>query len=749
MRQSVRGITAAVMAAAITVAGINTGGVTAAGESGDTAMGRYMESEIALPEGIWMLYSGRILDDGSLRILASTETETAVWDSADNGTTWEESFTMPEEYADKYLYSGAISPEGAVFCDFAKDSELTDDISVLFSRDGQMTELELEESERGVWQAFFPEEERLLLRGLGDQVVLVDSKTGEQLCNYNENENPVQFVWQAGSEVYVFGTEEVRVCDYQTGEEKPEDVIKGEIDANKDNFMIYSVASYPLIMSEGTEEGEVYYCNSEGVFRYMQGGSIVEQLADGKLNSLAKPSVSLQEMHVREDGSLLVFASDSGEFKIFCYTYQADVPAVPNKELHIYSLYDNADVQQAASMFQNQNPEYYVNLEIGISGDDAVTASDALRTLNTEIMAGSGPDILILDGMPVDSYIEKGVLKDLREVYGAIAQSDGLYENIAGAYAREESIYAIPTRFKMPILQGEAAILEKITDLSSLADTAQQLRQEDTEISMIVDAGNIYWFLRAFYTACSPAMVTADGAFNSEAVKEFITYMKEIFELNQYDESETEYRYTYMGSTDDYGYDMTAVSGSYNFLAGQCKLDEINLGSGYLLGDIATLDDQENLDYMPAPYTGKNVFVPSTVAGISSKSSQTEGAEEFIKFLLSEIPQSSNQGGGFPVNKKAMEEEIPQEGVGLGGSGWTTMDEDGNRVEIVFDTYGPSGEEKEKFMSMVETLDTPSLTDAVMEELILEQAGKCVAGEISVEEAVNTINQKMSLYLAE
>ncbi|MDO5539491.1 MAG: extracellular solute-binding protein [Eubacteriales bacterium] len=749
MKRSIRGTAAAVMAAAIAVTGINTGGMTAAAESGDTAMGRYMESEIALPEGIQILHNGRVLDDGSLSILAMTADGTSVWKSSDNGSTWEEAFAIPEKYEDKYLCSGAISPEGTVFCDFAKDSDFTDDISVIFSKDGQPTELELEELDSYAWQVFFTEEEKLLVRGVGDQSALFDTKTGEQICNYNENENPVQFVQQAGNEVYVFGTEEVFVYDYQTGEEKTESVIKKEIDADKDNFMIYSVASYPLVMAKGTEEGEVYYCNSKGIFRYMQGGSVVEQLVDGKLNSLAKPSVSLQKMQVTEDGSLLVFASDSGEFKIFCYTYEADVPTVPDKELHIYSLNENADVQQAASMFQNQNPEYYVNLEIGISGEDAVTASDALRTLNTEIMAGNGPDILILDGMPVDSYIEKGVLKDLRDIYGEIVQSEGLYENIAGTYARDESIYAIPTRFKMPVLQGEASILEKITDLASLADAAQQLRQEDTAISMIVSAGNIYWFLREFYTACSPAMVTEDGEFNSEAVKDFITQIKEIFELNQYDESEEEYRYIYMGSTDDYGYDLTTVTGSYNFLAGQCKLDEINLSSGNSLGDAATLNDQENLDYILAPYTGQNVFVPSTVAGISSKSTQTEGAEKFVKFLLSEVPQSSNQGGGLPVNKKAMEEEIPQAGVGLGSSGWSTIDEEGNRVDIMFDTYGPSEEEKEKFMSMVETLDTPSLTDAVMEELILEQAGKCVAGEISVEEAVSTINQKMSLYLAE
>ena len=63
-------------------------------------------------------------------------------------------------------------------------------------------------------------------------------------------------------------------------------------------------------------------------------------------------------------------------------------------------------LRQAISVYQKQNPDVYVDLEIGMSGEDSVTASDALRTLNTDIMAGKGPDILILDGMPVDEIFD-------------------------------------------------------------------------------------------------------------------------------------------------------------------------------------------------------------------------------------------------------------------------------------------------------------------------------------------------------
>jgi len=65
-------------------------------------------------------------------------------------------------------------------------------------------------------------------------------------------------------------------------------------------------------------------------------------------------------------------------------------------------------------LFQKKYPDVYVNIETGMSGDDSVTDTDALKVLNTEIMAGTGPDVLLLDGISEDTYIEKGMLEDLK-----------------------------------------------------------------------------------------------------------------------------------------------------------------------------------------------------------------------------------------------------------------------------------------------------------------------------------------------
>ena len=41
---------------------------------------------------------------------------------------------------------------------------------------------------------------------------------------------------------------------------------------------------------------------------------------------------------------------------------------------------------------------------------------DDIRTLNTELLGGNGADVLLLDGLSAESYIEKGILADLTDL---------------------------------------------------------------------------------------------------------------------------------------------------------------------------------------------------------------------------------------------------------------------------------------------------------------------------------------------
>ena len=50
---------------------------------------------------------------------------------------------------------------------------------------------------------------------------------------------------------------------------------------------------------------------------------------------------------------------------------------------------------------------------------------------------------------------------------------------------------------------------------------------------------------------------------------------------------------------------------------------------------------------------------------------------------------------------------------------------------------------------MVEQVSVCAETERVPKEVISEEISRCLSGEISADEAVNSIMQKMNLYLAE
>ena len=56
--------------------------------------------------------------------------------------------------------------------------------------------------------------------------------------------------------------------------------------------------------------------------------------------------------------------------------------------------------------------------------------SDDIRTLNTELLSGNGADVLLLDGLPTQSYIDKGILEDITDLSEELMSSGEYLESM-------------------------------------------------------------------------------------------------------------------------------------------------------------------------------------------------------------------------------------------------------------------------------------------------------------------------------
>lgn len=754
------------------------GSVPASAQEPKAGMGRYLEEESVLPDNLAMTYDLKRQEDGTYLLLGmegqEEEYTTKLYRSADGKGDWTEVLELPELQA---VYKGAVSPQGEIFVSVMADKEEENGYETRYAYvngEGDVSWIELpfiQTLDGEEWAGMdnfltnmqYTQDGNMIGTTLdGEETVYYfDDATGEVLKTFHEGEDYINLCIAAGEELWVFEENRMRVYDFASGEEKePDPSLEEFITSDPANTVNYNSSSMPMAACCG-EDGAIYLVmnqgSSQGIFRYMPGGSVVEEIIDGKLNSLGDPATGLKKLEMAGDGSFLVLATDLDlKETILCYTFSADTPTVPDKELSIYSLQEKNEIRQAIVMFQKENPDCFVNFQVGMTGEDAVTVSDALRTLNTDIMAGNGPDVLILDGMPVESYIEKGILADMSELVDGIETERGFFENIKNTYATEEGLYAVPSRFKLHLLQGYPGELDGIDSLTALADRAEELKNQYPDMENILSASQILNTLRIFYPVCSVNFLNEDGSLNQDAVREFVSQMKRIFDA--YDasavlgEGQAAERYNFDLNSMWMEYDYSGITtDSVDFQRNTIRMSAGSLNGIQSLAQTLAVNKACGTIAEPLRISGKQIYTPVNIIGVSSRSNHPEEARKLAAFLLSKEALSTEMDGGFSVNRDGFEASTAAQVQNLTEHGYTfsssSSDDPDSYVEL---TVGaPTEEELEKLRKLAEEADTPSLTDSVIQSLVFEQTGGCLAGSISEEEAVNAIIQKINLYLAE
>jgi len=83
-------------------AGTGTADGTAEKNNKETAMGRFLEEEIDTGIAFGNIYDMKKLEDGTLRIIGSNgdDGKDGVWDSKDQGVSWEKTYDFPAELGD-------------------------------------------------------------------------------------------------------------------------------------------------------------------------------------------------------------------------------------------------------------------------------------------------------------------------------------------------------------------------------------------------------------------------------------------------------------------------------------------------------------------------------------------------------------------------------------------------------------------------------------------------------------------------
>lgn len=763
---------------------------------GDKTMGRYVEEEIGRPEE--MERNGGIvrLADGTLQIFDFNQ---GPFVSQDEGKTWTKKYDdWSGMVGEGYFMNAAAAKDGSLFLVYstydAVSSEEGEEASQEEVSDAERseqpdtepaetedTEVQVEESDMFTIDCHYmfvsPEGEtrEIMLPFDMDNYELITNcwytpdgrllaSQGGAIYEINQEDGSLTVLFETDGDADTACFSDTQMVAFTNTKAYRFDLVKGELmeqDEELDKFIsgltnngekgVYWTSGNYSFLVAMDKDNTLYLACQDGLYQCTAGES-PKQLLQGTLCSMGDPSNGKYGMLV-EDGPVFLVLFSSGLSR---FTYDETMPATPDKELKVYSLKKDQTLQQAVSAYQKAHQDVFVKYEVGMSGENGLTAEDAIKALNTEIMAGNGPDVIMLDGLPIESYLAKGMLADLSENLKAVEEKEEFFDNITRVYEEDGKIYAIPTRFRIPLLMGNEEFVSNIQDLSSLSAVMEEMREKNPEGS-ILSAYTPEILLKMLAIASEPTWSKEDGNLQEETVKEFLTQAKKIYdnEISGISDSEKEeFLNSVRGSDDSSGTaEETALDISWSILNFLTKSQaQLAIGASQQVSldftnVISVPRVKPEVVYKPLSLQAENVFQAESIVGVSAKAAEPEMAREFVEMLLSYNVMSMQQEP-YPVNAASFDSLFDTDMEGDGAFGSMGISKDDGSVATL-DLYWPNEEEQKGLEQMVRSLKTPYLPGSPIEQAVLEAGVSVLEGNMSVDEGVAQIKQKIQLYLSE
>lgn len=492
------------------------------------------------------------------------------------------------------------------------------------------------------------------------------------------------------------------------------------------------------------ENDDFYFLNTRGLHHMTNKGSAVETIIEGDTASMGDQTMSLVDFRCgTQNDYLALYNQNNQKGQLVRYTYDENVVVNPEKTLTVYGLEDNETVRQAVSRFQKEHTDIKINYKIG-SQEGSTTTADQIRVLNTELLSKSGADILILDGLPVDSYIEKGVLEDLTDFYSKLSENGALLSNVVDSMKKQGKIYGLPARVEIPYMYGPEEIKGAITSLDGL-----EKYLNDHSDQKFTQSRTFEQYLKLLLTVHYKELFKTD---KKEIPDELLTKLLHV--ANQLGESTgTEYK-----SLEEFYQTLSKESQEImqDYYAGQFGTNndiEARDGKQLVVGNAKGASNLmmpcEVMKQLGIKAQGINgLYIPAGIAGINSASNNKETAREFLELLFSEELQTLDLGDGFPVNGAALDEWCNKPEPDAYGNE-IAVEVGGDENGEPFSASMPSGAQLAVFAEIEKRADTPVQMDQVLLEMIIDGGTSYFKNEKSLEKTVSDIAAKARTYLAE
>lgn len=739
------------------------------GKEEEIPMGRYADREVKLPPGAFDYM--HTCPDGSYYLYGLDTNLTFVeaqGGSKETDRSWEKNANIRVKYAvgvsDSGSYVFAYTPN------FWNDEELEalwleGDIRFLYYyADAKGERHALEPHGEGYQKgtnlntfAFSPEGE--LYAASESQMYRMDVENGEtdSLFATSGQVESIVFI-----DDVMLAADRERVYLYDRKEGKP---------LENNDILSEFVASHSkggFVMTVSDKDTQVLYmaCRT-GLYRYIWGGAVIEQIADGQMTALGDTRRNPLGIQSLDNGEFrLLF---TGNYMVEMY-YDETLPARPSRELTIYSLEENGWIRYAGQLFQKEHPDVLVRYETGMDGDNAVSREDALKNLNTRLLAGEAPDVIVMDNMDIEQYAEKGVLRELDGILQPYLDDGILYRNIVEGMRMtdEEKLYSVPMMVYLPLWLGEEMYLEGEDSLEDIVAGMELARQKHPEGPILYTPYPQDVLLQTM-PVCLPVWTKEDGSLDVDKLTAYYQAVSRMWEIDSsgFDEAGREaWQKNNAEFYEPNDIDMIDIGFNYQYSAQQ-NFGETWMQLGFLLNpqigasnvhviksnmarewQEKELEDTVNF----GAYTGQadNVYWAKIIVGLCEQGKEPELAEEYLNLLLSDgmmrkwwLDKPRNQSG-ITIRKDSLRDLMDinnvefEEVMGMKNPG-----------AINTELTWPTEEEKQWIYQMMEDASCCYRPGTMLQECAMEAGVRVLTGELTPEEGASEVERKMAIAMEE
>lgn len=424
--------------------------------------------------------------------------------------------------------------------------------------------------------------------------------------------------------------------------------------------------SYDFTVYAGNSKYELFLVNSYGVYGYNIGDSDKTQLMNyidsdlGIYNVYNLLSINEQEFF----GSY----NDPENYNICMarFTKVAPEDVKDKKTIVLACAGIDWEVRSNVVSFNKNNEEYRISIQDYNSLYSSDTDYQAgINRLNTDIVSGKVPDILLLDAsMPVESYVSKGLFEDLKPYIEQDPELDinNYMPNILEAYSVDGRLYRLVPAYMINTLLAKTSEVGAergwtVQDVNDLMST----KPEGTLFLSYTDRGSILRNCMAMAGNQFIDWETGKCSFDSEGFIEMLEFFKQFPE--QVDDAV--YTDEYWENYGSMWREGRAVAMMYTI----SNFRDFNYTSKGTFGEPVTMIG------FPSANEDGSAIIPVIQLAMSAKSSNKEGVWQFIRYYLTDEYQDALTYG-FPLSIKslnAMGEKAAKKS--------TYTDENGNEVE--------------------------------------------------------------------